>query len=107
MSLAAKTKTAALRTRAATGILGAYLTLDPSACIKTLLPLGIFWSVVRLPAWIFLIFWIGWQIVSQTLVPADANAGGVPYAAHSVGFVAGLLLISIFRKYRWRRYRFY
>ena len=92
---------------AVSGILGAYLILYPSARIKTLLPLGIFWTVVRLPAWCFLIFWIGWQFVSQTLVPADANAGGVAYAAHIGGFVAGLLLISLFRKYRRRRYRLY
>jgi membrane associated rhomboid family serine protease len=52
-----------------------------------------------------LIFWIGWQILSQTLVPADVNAGGVAYAAHIGGFVAGLLLIVLFRKYRRRRYR--
>jgi membrane associated rhomboid family serine protease len=60
MSLAAKIKSAALRTRAATGILGAYLILHPSARIKTRLPLGIFWTVVHHPAWFFLIFWIGW-----------------------------------------------
>jgi membrane associated rhomboid family serine protease len=41
------------------------------------------------------------------LVPADADAGGVAYAAHIGGFAAGLLLISIFQKYRRRRYRLY
>ena len=92
---------------AVSGILGAYLILYPSARIKTLLPFGIFWTVVRLPAWFFLIFWIGWQILSQTLVPAAPNAGGVAYAAHIGGFVAGLLLISLFRKYRRRRSKIY
>ncbi len=92
---------------AVSGILGAYLILYPSARIKTLLPFGIFLTVVRLPAWFFLIFWIGWQVLSQTLVPADPKAGGVAYAAHIGGFVAGLLLISLFRKYRRRPYRLY
>ena len=92
---------------AVSGILGAYLILYPCARIKTLLPFGIFWTVVRLPAWFFLIFWIGWQILSQTLIPAAPNAGGVAYAAHIGGFVAGLLLIFLFRKYRRRPYRLY
>ena len=88
---------------AVSGILGAYLILYPRARIKTLLPLGIFFTVVYLPAWFFLIFWIGWQILSQILVPIDANAGGVAYAAHIGGFVAGVLLLPFFRRNRRRR----
>jgi len=89
---------------AVSGILGAYLILHPRARIKTLLPLGIFLTVVHLPAWFFLIFWIGWQVFSQALVPVDPNAGGVAYAAHIGGFIAGVLLITFFRKYRRRGY---
>ncbi len=85
---------------AVSGILGAYLILYPRARIKTLLPLGIFLTVVHLPAWFFLIFWIGWQFLSQALVPVGPNAGGVAYAAHIGGFIAGVLLIPFFRKYR-------
>jgi membrane associated rhomboid family serine protease len=68
------------------------------------LPLGIFLTVVHLPAWFFLIFWMGWQIFSQALVPVGPNAGGVAYAAHIGGFIAGVVLILFFRKYRRRRY---
>jgi len=89
---------------AVSGILGAYLILYPRARIKTLLPLGIFFTIVYFPAWFFLIFWIGWQVLSQTLAPMDPNAGGVAYAAHIGGFVAGIVLIPFFRKYRRRRY---
>ena len=92
---------------AVSGILGAYLILHPRARIKTLVPLGIFLTVVHLPAWFFLIFWIGWQILSQAMVPIDPNAGGVAYAAHIGGFIAGVLLIAFFRKYRRRRYQRY
>lgn len=46
------------------GIVSAYLVLYPGARIKAMLPLGIFWTVMRLPAWFFLIFCIDWQILS-------------------------------------------
>jgi rhomboid family protein len=92
---------------AVSGILGAYLILHPRARIKTLLPLGIFLTVVYLPAWFFLIFWIGWQIFSQALAPIDPNVGGVAYTAHIGGFISGVLLIVFFRKYRRRGYQRY
>jgi len=89
---------------AVSGILGAYLILYPRARIKTLLPLGFLLTVVYLPAWFFLIFWIGLQIISQAFFPIGPDAGGVAYAAHIGGFVAGVLLIPFFRQYR-RHYR--
>ena len=85
---------------AVSGILGAYLVLHPRARVKTLLPLGIFFTVVFIPAWFFLIFWIGFQILSQTLAPLDPQAGGVAYGAHIGGFIAGAVLIPLFRKYQ-------
>jgi membrane associated rhomboid family serine protease len=87
---------------AVSGILGAYLMLFPHARIKTLVPLGIFISVVYLPAWVLLLFWIGLQFLYQALEPMDPRAGGVAYAAHIGGFVAGFVLIHFFRKYRRR-----
>jgi membrane associated rhomboid family serine protease len=92
---------------AVSGILGAYLIMYPRAQIKTLLPLGIFLTVVHLPAWFFLIFWIAWQILNQALIPVDPAAGGVAYAAHIGGFMVGILLMPIFRKYRRRGYQRY
>ncbi len=92
---------------AVSGILGAYLLLYPRARIKTLLPLGILFTIVYLPAWFFLIFWIGWQVLSQALAPVNPNASGVAYAAHIGGFVAGVVLVPFFRKYRRGQYRGY
>jgi len=73
---------------AVSGILGAYLVLYPHARVKTLLPLGIVFTLVYLPAWFLLIVWIALQVLSQMLAPADAQAGGVAYAAHIGGFGA-------------------
>lgn len=89
---------------AVSGVLGAYLLLFPHARIKTLVPLGFFWTLVYLPAWLLLIVWIGFQFLSQAVDPMDPTAGGVAYAAHIGGFVAGLGLIPLFRKYRRRTY---
>ena len=86
---------------AVSGVLGAYLVLFPHARIKTLIFLiGPFFRILYLPAWVLLIFWIGLQLLNQALIPPEAAAGGVAYAAHIGGFVAGLALIPLFRKYR-------
>jgi membrane associated rhomboid family serine protease len=87
---------------AVAGVLGAYLILFPHARIETLVTFGFFIRIVLLPAWLLLIFWIGLQFLSQLLEPVDPMAGGVAYAAHIGGFVAGLALIPFFRKYRRR-----
>ena len=85
---------------AVSGILGAYLVLHPHARIKTLVPLFVFFTVTYLPAWLFLVVWIGWQLLSQTLLPVASNGGGIAYGAHIGGFVAGMVLIPFFRRYR-------
>ena len=85
---------------AVSGILGAYLVLCPQARIQTLIILGWFFRIVYLPAWVLLIFWIGLQFLNQALEPGDAMTGGVAYAAHIGGFLAGFALILLFRKYR-------
>ena len=87
---------------AVSGVLGAYLVLFPHARILTLIPLGWFIRIVYLPAWILLIFWIALQLLSQAFDTMNPVGGGVAYAAHIGGFVAGLVLIPLFRKYRRR-----
>ncbi|MBI2985438.1 MAG: rhomboid family intramembrane serine protease, partial [Deltaproteobacteria bacterium] len=87
---------------AVSGVLGAYLLLFPHARVQTLVTFGFFIRIVYLPSWILLIFWIGLQLLNQALSPVDPAAGGVAYAAHIGGFVAGFVLIPLFRKYRRR-----
>ena len=88
---------------AVSGVLGGYLLLFPHARVKTLVTLGWFITITHLPAWVLLLIWIGMQVLSQTMQPMDPNTGGVAYAAHIGGFVAGLCLILPFRKHRRRR----
>lgn len=85
---------------AVSGILGAYLILFPHARVQTLFILGWFFRILSIPAWILLFFWIGLQFLNQASVPSDPTTGGVAYAAHIGGFLAGIALIPFFRKYK-------
>jgi membrane associated rhomboid family serine protease len=84
---------------AISGVLGAYLVLHPRAAITTLVPLFIFIRIMEIPAWFFLLFWIGLQILSQAASP-HTGGGGVAYLAHIGGFFAGVPLIFFFKKQR-------
>jgi len=81
------------------GVLGAYLVWFPWSRVKTLLFLGIFFTVTELPAPIFLVLWFVVQFFAGTLALASAGpaAGGVAWFAHVGGFLAGALLALLFR----------
>ncbi len=55
---------------------------------------------MEVPAWFFLLVWIGIQIISQVLAARThgLETSGVAYAAHIGGFVAGMGLIVFFEK---------
>ncbi|MFF0788873.1 rhomboid family intramembrane serine protease [Streptomyces spiralis] len=72
------------------GVLGAYLVLYPRVRVWILVPFLLFLPL-RLPAWIVLGFWF----VLQALYSSGqgvSSAGTVAYAAHVVGFIAGMLI---------------
>ncbi|MFF9817922.1 rhomboid family intramembrane serine protease [Streptomyces sp. NPDC014006] len=72
------------------GVLGAYLVLYPKARVWVLVPFLIFLPL-RLPAWLVLGFWFVLQAVYSAGEGISA-AGTVAYAAHVVGFLAGMLI---------------
>ncbi|MFF1282434.1 rhomboid family intramembrane serine protease [Streptomyces sp. NPDC058299] len=72
------------------GVLGAYLVLYPKARVWVLVPFLVFLPL-RLPAWLVLGFWFALQAVYSS-GHGVSGAGTVAYAAHVVGFVAGMLL---------------
>jgi len=78
------------------GVLGAYLLLHPRARILVVLPLFIIFFTVRLPALIVLGFWFAGQAVSTLL--ANSENSGVAFGAHVGGFVAGMILIPLFKR---------
>jgi membrane associated rhomboid family serine protease len=81
------------------GVMGAYFLLYPQSRVLTLIP--IFWfEVIEVPAIVLLGFWFLMQLVSAGTIAATASStgGGVAFAAHVVGFLAGLGGILVFRK---------
>ena len=70
------------------GVMGSYFLLYPHARVVTLIPLGIIWQTVLLPAPIFLGIWFVFQIASAAFT--EPGMGGVAFWAHVGGFAAGL-----------------
>jgi len=84
---------------AISGVLGAYLVLYPRVRVKTLVPIIVFFTIIRLPAWAILILWFAYQVIAglpQLLSVSQEVSGGVAVWAHIGGFVAGALLIKLF-----------
>jgi membrane associated rhomboid family serine protease len=90
---------------AISGVLGAYLLLFPRAQVLVLVPIWIFIRFIYVPAWLMLIVWFGLQLLSGSLVSARMAGGGVAFWAHIGGFVAGMLLIPMFKKRRVRLFQ--
>ncbi len=86
---------------AISGVMGGYLMLYPKAQVETLLFLGYFMRLVRLPAIVVLGMWIVTQLLSGLASLGASAAGGVAVFAHIGGFVAGLVLVLLFRRPRW------
>ena len=82
------------------GVLGAYLIFYPGARVRTIIFLGIFFTLARLPAIIVIGVWIALQFFSglQSLA-AGPQSGGVAYFAHIGGFIAGALIALIIRPF--------
>ncbi len=78
---------------AISGILGAYLIQFPYAKVKTLIFLGFFITIIRIPAIVLLVIWMVIQVSSGII----ASDGGVAWFAHIGGFIAGMLFILPFR----------
>ncbi len=78
------------------GVLGAYIVLSPRATVRTLIFLGFFFWIVRIPAIYVLGIWFLLQFL--TAAGSTAGEGGVAVWAHVGGFIAGVILVFLFRK---------
>ena len=85
---------------AISGVLGGYILLFPTRRVTVL----IWWFVTQVPAFIAIGLWFVFQLISGLgVLGSGSKAGGVAYAAHIGGFVAGLALITVFMIGRPRR----
>lgn len=80
------------------GVLGAYLLMHPRAQVETVLFLWPFIRIIRLPALIVLGFWIVIQFFQGVASLGMPQSGGVAWFAHIGGFIAGLILVNLFRQ---------
>ena len=81
------------------GVMGAYFVLYPRSRVLTLIP-WIFLQIVELPATVLLGFWFVMQLFSAGTIAmtTTSQGGGVAFAAHVAGFVAGMGGVFLFRK---------
>jgi membrane associated rhomboid family serine protease len=78
---------------AISGVLGGYLLLFPHRQVRVWMGRG----VTVMPAWTSLGMWFLFQLVAgMGMLGEGSQAGGVAYAAHIGGFVAGLVLVKLF-----------
>ncbi len=82
---------------AISGVLGAYLLLYPRAKVLVLIPLGFFTQLMYIPASIVLGLWFLLQLVSSAM-SGGRGGGGVAWWAHIGGFLAGVVLVGLFKK---------
>jgi len=80
---------------AISGVMGAYLVLYPRAAVHTLFIFIFIIRIIPIPAWVMLGYWMLLQVASSAVTPA--GGGGVAYGAHIGGFLAGIVLIFLFR----------
>jgi membrane associated rhomboid family serine protease len=80
---------------AISGVLGGYLLLHPTRGVHVI----IFSFIVRtVPAFVAIGLWFVFQLINGLgmLGQGSQEGGGVAYAAHIGGFIAGLLLVKFF-----------
>lgn len=80
---------------AISGVLGAYIVMFRSNRVNVFWGYGIF----QVPAWMMIGFWALQQFLSTFATIAQTEqteGGGVAYAAHAGGFLAGVILAFVF-----------
>ena len=78
---------------AISGVLGGYILLYPSRRVTVIL----FRFLTEVPAWVAIGIWFAFQLISGLgMLGGGTQQGGVAYAAHVGGFIAGLVLVKFF-----------
>jgi membrane associated rhomboid family serine protease len=72
---------------AVAGVLGAYLLTHPRANVHVFIWIVLFFTIIRVPAWVLLGFWFTMQVLSG--LGSTASEPGVAFWAHVGGFIAG------------------
>ncbi|HCP32429.1 TPA: rhomboid family intramembrane serine protease [Candidatus Acetothermia bacterium] len=78
------------------GVLAAYFMLFPNSRVLTLIPIFFFIRLVAIPAVFLLGFWFILQVISGA--GSLGAASGVAFFAHIGGFIAGGILVFLFKR---------
>jgi len=81
---------------AISGVMGAYVVLYPRVRVHMLIVLGFFITRIAVPAFLMLGYWFLLQILGGLPALGD-DRGGVAFWAHAGGFIAGAVLILVFK----------
>jgi membrane associated rhomboid family serine protease len=84
------------------GVLGGYWILFRGARVSAIVPLIFIWTVLEMPAVVFLGLWFVFQVLAGLGWLAGAGHSAVAFWAHIVGFLAGALLVGRFVPRRFR-----
>jgi rhomboid family protein len=78
---------------AISGVLGGYILLHPTRRVTVFL----FRFLTEVPAYVAIGIWFAFQLISGLgMLGGGSQQGGVAYAAHIGGFIAGLVLVKFF-----------
>lgn len=80
------------------GVMGAYVVLYPWVRVQLLVVLGFFVTRWTVPALFMLGYWFLLQLLGGAASLGRVGEGGVAFWAHTGGFVAGALLVLVFRR---------
>jgi len=80
------------------GVMGAYVVLYPWVRVHLLVVLGFFVTRWAVPALFMLGYWLLLQLLGGAASLGRVGEGGVAFWAHTGGFLAGALLILVFRR---------
>ena len=78
------------------GVLGAYLILFPRSRIASLVPVLFIFTIIEIPAFVFLLFWFVSQLYSGLLAIPGGGSSGIAWWAHIGGFIFGVVMVSFF-----------
>ena len=78
---------------AISGVLGGYLVVHPKRRVTVIM----FRFLTEVPAYVAIGMWFAFQLINGLgLLGGGSQLGGVAYAAHIGGFIAGVALVKIF-----------
>lgn len=81
------------------GVMGAYVVLYPRVHVHLLVIFGFYVTTIAVPAVLMLGYWLLAQLIGGW-ASSGGQGGGVAFWAHVGGFVAGAILVLVFRDRR-------